>query len=128
MRPDVRWYVGMLEEILIEALATFGIDAGRRAGLRGVWVRGRKIASIGVALRRWVTSHGFALNVSEDLSGFARITPCGISDVEMTSVAREGGPPRVSDVLSVVRDRFVSVLGYAGWNSLAGPPAAEVSP
>jgi lipoyl(octanoyl) transferase len=135
-RTDVRWWVGTLEATLIRALARFGIAAGRRAGHPGVWVdggdRGRKIASIGVAIRRWVTWHGFALNVAADLSAFATITPCGIAGVEMTSVAREGGPTEISHVLPVVRDAFVAELGYAGWDMLdaedgrlaaAGPPA-----
>src|SRR5206468_12572113 len=90
-RPDVRWYLDVLEGVLVAALAALGIAAGRRAGLTGVWVGERKIASIGIALRRWVAWHGFALNVAHDVSGFAPITPCGITGVEMTSVAREGG-------------------------------------
>ena len=114
-RPDVRWYLDMLEGVLIAALAALGIAAGRRAGLRGVWVGERKIASIGIALRRWVAWHGFALNVAHDVSGFAPITPCGITGVEMTSVAREGGPGEVTAVLPVVLDRFVAAFGYAGW-------------
>ena len=115
LRPDVRWYLRTLEEALIAALGDLGIAAGRRPGLTGVWVGGRKIASIGVALRRWVSWHGFALNVGPDLRGFAAITPCGITGVEMTSVAQEGGPGSVDEVLPVVRDRFVAVFGYEGW-------------
>ena len=114
-RPDVRWYLDVLEGVLVAALAALGIAAGRRAGLTGVWVGERKIASIGIALRRWVAWHGFALNVAHDVSGFAPITPCGITGVEMTSVAREGGPGEVTAVLPVVLDRFVAAFGYAGW-------------
>jgi len=117
-RPDLRWYLDMLEGILIDALDALGVAAGRRAGLRGVWVGERKIASIGIALRRWVAWHGFALNVAHDVSGFAPITPCGITGIEMTSVAREGGPSEMAAVLPVVLDRFVAAFGYAGWTPL----------
>src|SRR5581483_5525192 len=78
-RPDVRWYLRRLEDVLIAALAALGVAAERRTGLTGVWVGPRKIASIGVALRRWVAWHGFALNVATDVGGFAAITPCGIT-------------------------------------------------
>lgn len=105
-RPDVHWYLRTLEEVLVGALADLGIAAGRVAGRTGVWVGGRKIASIGVGVRRWVTWHGFALNVGPDLGGFATITPCGLEGVEMTSVAREGGPADVAAVLPVVAARF----------------------
>jgi len=128
-RLDVRWYLDMLEGVLVAALVALGIAAGKRPGLTGVWVGERKIASIGIALRRWVAWHGFALNVGEDLGGFARITPCGISGVEMTSVAREGGPGEVSAVLPVVLDRFVSAFGYPGWAPLgAEVPGEETRP
>lgn len=86
---DLHWYLRQIEQALIEALGAFGIAAGRRAGLTGVWVESRKIASIGVHARDWVTWHGFALNVTTDLSYFDLIVPCGIADVEMTSIARE---------------------------------------
>jgi lipoyl(octanoyl) transferase len=118
-RPDVRWYLDLLEGVIIGALADLGIAAERRAGLTGVWVQCRKIASIGIALRRWVAWHGFALNVGEEMDGFASITPCGIPGVEMTSVAREGGPDQVAAVLPVVLARFVAALGYPGWKPLA---------
>lgn len=123
-RPDVRWYVRSLEEVLIGALADLGVPAERRAGTPGVWTRGRKIASIGVAIRRWITWHGFALNVAPDLAAFTPITPCGIAGVEMTSVAREGGPDEVARVLPVVLDRFVAAFGYAAWTPLKAEGAA----
>jgi lipoyl(octanoyl) transferase len=120
IRPDVGWYVHALEEVLIGVVADLGILAGRRPGLPGVWCDGRKIASVGVAIRRWVTWHGFALNVGKDLSGFAAITPCGITGVEMTSIEGEGGPGEVRAVIPLVVARFVSVFEYAGWRSLEG--------
>ena len=129
LRPDVRWYLRTLEEVLIATLADLGIAAGRRDGLTGVWVGARKIASIGVALRRWVSWHGFALNVAGDLTGFEAITPCGLAGVQMTSVAREGGPDTVAAVVPVVLARFVAVFGYAGWRPLDPElPAVEVAP
>jgi lipoate-protein ligase B len=127
-RPDVRWYLRQLEAVLISALAVLGIVAERIPEATGVWVGGRKIGSIGVALQRWVTWHGFALNVGEDLHGFAAITPCGITGVEMTSVSREGGPPDVEVVGRVVLAQFVKTFGYPGWAPLNEGPPAEVSP
>jgi lipoyl(octanoyl) transferase len=120
LRPDVRWYVRALEQALIDALGDLGIGAVRRDGLTGVWVGARKIASIGVAIRRWVTWHGFALNVGADLRGFAAITPCGIDGVTMTSVAREGGPSDVEGVADIVLARFVRHFGYDAWSAIDG--------
>lgn len=88
-KQDLHWYLRQLEAALISALASFGIEGERNAGFTGVWTRGRKLASIGVHARDWVTWHGFALNVTTDLSFFDVMVPCGISAVEMTSVARE---------------------------------------
>lgn len=110
-RRDLHWYLRTLEGALITALGEFGIPAERNAGFTGVWTRGRKIASIGVHARDWVTWHGFALNVSTDLSYFDVIVPCGIEAVTMTSIAREldGAAPDMSLVESAV----VSALGAA---------------
>ena len=88
-REDLHWYLRSLEAALIESLRILGIAAERRPGLTGVWVEERKIASIGVHVKQWITYHGFALNVSTDLSYFRLIVPCGISGVVMTSVAAE---------------------------------------
>ena len=88
-RQDLHWYLRTLEQALIDGLAALGIAAERNAGKTGVWTRGRKIASIGVHVKQWVTLHGFALNVQPDLDWFGLIVPCGIHGVEMTSVRRE---------------------------------------
>ena len=88
-REDLHWYLRRIEEALIRALATFGIPAERNAGYTGVWTRRRKIASIGVHAKQWVTWHGFALNVTTELSAFDLIIPCGIPGVVMTSIAKE---------------------------------------
>ncbi|MDP9178666.1 MAG: lipoyl(octanoyl) transferase LipB [Gemmatimonadota bacterium] len=86
---DLHWYLRQVEEALIRTLAAYSIPASRNPGFTGVWTRGRKIASIGVHARDWVTWHGFALNVTTDLSYFDLIIPCGIDGVTMTSIARE---------------------------------------
>jgi lipoyl(octanoyl) transferase len=88
---DLHRYLRWLEQTLIDFLARYEISATRRDGLTGVWVGARKIASIGVGVRHWITMHGFALNVCGDLSPFAQIIPCGISDVTMTSIEKETG-------------------------------------
>ncbi len=90
-KQDLHWYLRTLEQALIDALGILAIPAERNPGLTGVWTRGRKIASIGIHVKQWVTWHGFALNVTTDLTHFDRIVPCGIQGVEMTSVQRERG-------------------------------------
>ncbi len=91
LRPDLHWYLRSLEDGLIDALERCGVPADRNPGYTGVWTAGRKIASIGVHVKRWVTLHGFALNVTNQLDHFDLIVPCGISQVVMTSVAEERG-------------------------------------
>jgi lipoyl(octanoyl) transferase len=85
-RKDVHRYVRDLEEVMIRACADYGVAAGRVAGLTGAWVGAEKIGAIGVRIARWVTSHGFALNVATDLAPFAWIVPCGIADRGVTSL------------------------------------------
>jgi lipoyl(octanoyl) transferase len=91
LTPDLHLFLRWIEEGLIALLAGYGLVAQRREGLTGVWIEERKIASIGVGVRKWITMHGFGLNVGSDLSGFAAITPCGIHGVTMTSLSRELG-------------------------------------
>jgi lipoyl(octanoyl) transferase len=88
---DLHNYLRWLEQLLIDLLAEYGIAASRRESLTGVWAGDRKIASIGVGVRHWITMHGFALNVSGDLSPFNRIVPCGINNVAMTSMEKKTG-------------------------------------
>ncbi|MFQ3582135.1 MAG: lipoyl(octanoyl) transferase LipB [Chloracidobacterium sp.] len=99
-RRDIRRYMRDLEEALIRALAEYGISAGRVSGLTGVWVAGeRKIAALGVRVSRWITSHGFALNVTTRLDDFNFIVPCGIADKAVTSLAHEtGASPSLDEV------------------------------
>ena len=105
-RQDLHWYLRELEGAMIDALGALGVPAERRAGLTGVWTRGRKIASIGVHVKQWVTMHGFALNVTLDLAPFERIVPCGIQDVVMTSVAAELATPE-PDLMGRARESVV---------------------
>jgi lipoyl(octanoyl) transferase len=88
---DLHRYLRWIEQLLIELLAGYGIAASRRESLTGVWAGNRKIASIGVGVRHWITMHGFALNVCGDLSPFNHIVPCGINKVAMTSIEKETG-------------------------------------
>ena len=92
-RRDVHRYVRDLETVLIRVAADYGIEAGRVDGLTGVWVGDEKLAAIGVRIARWITSHGFALNVTTDLDHFRLIVPCGIADRGVTSMARVLGRP-----------------------------------
>jgi lipoate-protein ligase B len=110
-RQDLHWYLRKLEEALINALADYGIPAERNTSYTGVWTRGKKIASIGVHARDWVTWHGFALNVTTDLSFFDLIVPCGINGVVMTSIAREVGAEEVS--VQDVRERITAKFAEA---------------
>ena len=103
-RPDLHWYLRTLEQALIVALAMLGLPAERRPGLTGVWTGGRKIASLGVHVKQWVTWHGFALNVTTDLQAFERIVPCGITGVEMTSVERERERGTLKGSLALARE------------------------
>ncbi|HJQ70705.1 MAG TPA: lipoyl(octanoyl) transferase LipB [Blastocatellia bacterium] len=110
-RCDVHRYVRDVEEVLIRSIADFGITGGRIAGLTGVWVGNEKIAAIGVRIARWITSHGFALNVNTDLDYFRLIVPCGITDKGVTSLERLAGRPLdLRDVARSVARRFAEVF------------------
>lgn len=109
-RHDLHWYLRQVEEVLIRGLQALDLAAERNPGKTGVWTSGRKIASIGIHVKQWVTLHGFALNVSTDLSLFDLIVPCGITGVTMTSVDRERGPAG-SPGWEVSRDAVVSAFG-----------------
>lgn len=110
-RQDLHWYLRKIEEALINSLADYGVPGERNTAYTGVWTRGKKIASIGVHARDWVTWHGFALNVTTDLSYFDLIIPCGIDGVVMTSLARELGLEDIS--MQDVRDRVTAKFAEA---------------
>ena len=109
---DLHAYLRTLEEALILALADFGVTARRRDGLTGVWVNDRKIASLGVGVRKWISMHGFALNITEEsLSGFAHITPCGIDGVAITTLYQETSAcPTVEEVGQAVAGHLIALL------------------
>ena len=109
---DIHRYLRSLEEVIIRTLATFGIQAGREKDMTGVWVNNEKIAALGVKVSRWVTMHGFALNVNTDLSKFDRIIPCGIFHKGVTSMQRElGHDVSIEPVQKALVDSFGAVFG-----------------
>jgi len=112
-RPDLHAFLRALEEAVIRALAELGVAAERDPRNTGAWVGGRKIASVGIACRRWVTWHGLALNVDPDLGAFRRINPCGMPDVEMTSIAAErGDAPAMAEAQDRLYAHLAALLPY----------------
>ena len=112
-RCDVHQYVRDLEEVMIRAAATFGVEAGRVPGLTGAWVGSEKLAAIGVRIARWVTSHGFAFNVNTPLHHFGFIVPCGISDKGVTSLGRlVGRDVPMAEVEEAVESAFRGVFSF----------------
>jgi lipoyl(octanoyl) transferase len=110
-RCDVHRYVRDLEEVMIRVCGGYGVRAGRVAGLTGTWVGQGKIGAIGVRISRWITSHGFAFNVSTNLDHFDLIVPCGIADRRVTSLERETGRPLdVDDVQRRIARHFADVF------------------
>jgi lipoate-protein ligase B len=108
---DIHRYLRDLEEVLIRVAARFGVAAERRAGLTGVWCGDAKLAAIGVGIRRWVTMHGFALNVADLGREFASIVPCGLAGMGVTSLAAEtGAEPALAVVEDVVIEEFAAVF------------------
>ena len=110
-KRDVGAYVRAIEQMLIDTLADFGITAMREPGLTGVWTQGAKIAAIGVHLSRWVTSHGFALNVTTDLQYFSYIVPCGLTK-PVTSMQRLGVVATRQDVIDRLCRHFEKIFGF----------------
>lgn len=127
-RRDIRRYVRDLQESLIRTLAGFGVEAQPRDGQAfvGVWAGERKIASIGVHLSRWITTHGFALNVATDLSYFSGIIPCGLHQVEMTSIERlTGEAPGLPEVAAAYARHFGEIFER---ELVEEPPARDLCP
>ena len=111
-RTDLHWYLRSLEDVVIRAIREYGLEGGREDGMTGVWVGGEKIAAIGVKVSRWITMHGFALNVNTDLSKFGRIIPCGIFHKGVTSMERMlGRRVEMSDVHDSLDKAFENVFG-----------------
>ena len=109
-QEDVHWYVEQLEEVLIRTVARYGIVAGRKARYTGVWAGNRKMAAIGVSVRNWITGHGFALNVNNDLALFQQIVPCGIEDFGVTSLQTAGVTATVTEVAAQIVTEFATVF------------------
>jgi lipoyl(octanoyl) transferase len=110
-QQDLHWYLRQLEEVILQTIAIYGLSGERIGGLTGVWVEGYKIAAIGIKVSRWITYHGFAINVCPDLSGFAEIIPCGIANKPVGSLRQF--LPNIS-LMQVQRDLsrvFASVFG-----------------
>jgi lipoate-protein ligase B len=114
---DLHRFLRDIEAALIQVLAGWGIAAERSPGRTGVWAGGEKIASIGIAVRRWVSYHGFALNVAPDLRFFDLIHPCGLRGIHMTSVARRLGTraPSLDGAREATAEAFAGTLGHPGW-------------
>ena len=119
---DLHRYLRELEEFIIGVCAGHGVIARRREGLTGVWVEDRKIASLGVGVRKWISMHGFALNVCGPLEGFAHITPCGIAGVAMTSLEREGAAGVT--VEAVAEKVAANCPGFLGTSSRDDPSSS----
>jgi len=113
LRKDVHRYVKNLEITAIETLKNFGLEARRRPPYTGIWIDNRKIAAMGIAVRKGITYHGLALNVNTDLSYFDRIIPCGLSWADVTSMAKElGKDPNVHNVRESFLCHFAELFGY----------------
>jgi lipoyl(octanoyl) transferase len=108
---DLHWYLRQLEEVLIRVLGLYNLEGSRVPGLTGVWVEGRKVAAIGIKVSRWITMHGFALNVNPDLQGFQQIVPCGISDRPVGSLAQFTPDIQMDLVREQVARNFAEVFG-----------------
>jgi lipoyl(octanoyl) transferase len=112
-RQDLHWYLRQLEEVLIRAIAPFGLRGERIDGLTGVWVDGRKVGAIGIKVSRWVTMHGFSLNVCPDMRGFGAIVPCGIGDRPVGSLADWLPEITVAAVQGAIAHSFSEVFEVA---------------
>ncbi len=109
-QKDLHWYLRQLEEVIIQVLAVYGLQGERLPGLTGVWLGDRKVAAIGIKVSRWITMHGFALNICPDLSGFDRIVPCGISDKAVGSLEQFVPGVTVEEVREQVAIAFAEVF------------------
>jgi lipoyl(octanoyl) transferase len=110
-RQDLHWYLRQLEEVIIRVLAVYGLQGERIPAFTGVWLQGRKVAAIGIKVSRWITMHGFALNVCPDMTGFERIIPCGISDKPVGSLAEWIPEITCQEVRFYVQQCFAEVFG-----------------
>jgi lipoyl(octanoyl) transferase len=118
-RQDVHWYVETLEELVIRVLARLGLRAGRKAKYTGVWTGNEKIAAIGVSVRQWITGHGFALNVSNDLDIFRSVVPCGITEFGVTSINKTGRDINMEEAAALTVKEFCDLFDCAAEEVMA---------
>lgn len=109
--PDLHWYLRQLEQVLIEVLESYGLPGERIPGFTGVWINQTKVAAVGIKVSRWITMHGFSLNVCPDLSGFKAIIPCGIADKPVGSLAQFIPGISLESVRFQVAETFAQVFG-----------------
>ena len=109
-KRSITWYMRELEQLIIEVLKEYDINAERKKGLTGVWVKGKKIAALGVRISKWVTMHGFSLNINPDLKYYQGIIPCGIKDYGVTSMADLLGNdvPDMSEIKDTLVQHFIA--------------------
>ncbi|WP_392530953.1 lipoyl(octanoyl) transferase LipB [Nostoc sp. C117] len=110
-RKDLHWYLRQLEEVIIRVLAVYRLQGERIPAFTGVWLQGRKVAAIGIKVSRWITMHGFALNVCPDMTGFERIVPCGIPDKAVGSLAEWIPGITCQEVRFYIAQSFAEVFG-----------------
>lgn len=122
-RPDLHWYLRSLEEVIIDAIAAFGVRGERLEGLTGVWVEGRKVAAIGIKVSRWISMHGFALNICPDLDGFKQIVPCGIGNRPVGSLREFVPDVEFEAVREAVEVAFCARFGLR----LVAPPNGAIA-
>ena len=130
-QADVHWYVRQLEECIIQTVKDFHIRAGRKAVYTGVWAGNRKIAALGIGVKHWITYHGTALNITNDLDLFSRIIPCGITEFGVTSMAKEGCKTTVDDVILHMMRHFSALFTptthtlYTDWSEFYGRTSTQ---
>ncbi len=111
-KRSISWYMRELEQLIIDVLKEYDINAGRKKGLTGVWVKGKKIAALGVRISKWVTMHGFSLNINPDLKYYQGIIPCGITEYGVTSMADLLGNdvPDMSEIKDTLVKHFIAIF------------------
>ena len=111
-KRSITWYMRELEQLIIDVLKEYDINAERKKGLTGVWVKGKKIAALGVRISKWVTMHGFSLNINPDLKYYQGIIPCGITEYGVTSMADllGGDPPNMSEIKDTLVKHFIAIF------------------
>ena len=111
-KRSISWYMRELEQLIIDVLKEYDINAGRKKGLTGVWVKGKKIAALGVRISKWVTMHGFSLNINPDLKYYQGIIPCGITEYGVTSMADllNDDVPNMSEIKYTLVKHFIAIF------------------